>query len=135
MEKTWPEGLEWIHDCIMRALVLDVAADGTRSLALTLECPSDLGYAPWNGKTIVLTAEDVYACTQRFWPVLGQESVDFIKSGVSEEFKSNLNPYAGEKDPTPGRLQACICFTTGAFIEVVFESWKVQIQHGTRGAQ
>jgi hypothetical protein len=59
MQATTLKELEWIHDCALLGVLYDTSSDAGQSIRLTMRCPTDLGYAPWAGKTLVLAAIDV----------------------------------------------------------------------------
>src|SRR5512143_3865422 len=71
-------------------MVYEPDAPSGRTLSLTLTCPHDLGYEPWNGKRIVLRATDVHAMQLFTWPVVGGETVTGVHPHISERMREVL---------------------------------------------
>ena len=85
-----PDGSEYLHDCDLERMVYEPDAPSGRTLSLTLTCPHDLGYEPWNGKRIVLRATDVHAMQLFTWPVGGGETVTGVHPHISERMREDL---------------------------------------------
>ena len=76
--------LAWIHDCVLLNIVYDASGEAGRNVTCTMRCPGDLGYAPWQGKTLVLKAIDVAMFRHLGWGVAGMETISAIRPGISD---------------------------------------------------
>src|SRR4051812_11545832 len=85
-----PPELEWVHDCKLIRVAYEAATD-ERQITIEFSCPSDLGYAAWEGKTLVLTASDVVTSRHTMAPV-GWATIDSIRPHISPEFERFLEP-------------------------------------------
>ncbi len=90
MQLTTLEELEWIHDCELLHLTYNAPGSGPRSIELTFDCHPDLGYAPWEGKRLVLVAVDVFASEHFVFAIANSESIDAIRPGVSLQLRERL---------------------------------------------
>jgi hypothetical protein len=59
MQPTTLKGLEWVHDCVLQSVLYDTLENADRSIKITMRCPLDLGYAPWEGKSLALISINV----------------------------------------------------------------------------
>src|ERR1043166_7436912 len=83
--------LDWLHDCDLQELQYDVSNPDERTLRLELICPEDLGYPPWEGKTLELKAMGVLLFRYTAWGyVIGLESMDAWRVGVSDATQVDL---------------------------------------------
>jgi hypothetical protein len=83
MQATTLKELEWIHDCALLGVLYDTSSDAGQSIRLTMRCPTDLGYAPWAGKTLVLAAIDVAMSKHIVCGVAGPETIDAVRPDIS----------------------------------------------------
>ena len=85
------KNVAWLHDCVVHELIYDMSTPNARTLVMTLDCPEDLSRSEWDGKTLRLTATEVYLV--RFTGlghVLGEEILDAWRPGVSDTTKLEL---------------------------------------------
>ena len=118
--------LEWVHDSILLNLVYDASSDAGRTIKLAMRCPTDLGYAPWNGKNIVLVGVDVALMKQVVWGVGGSETIDAIRPGVSDAVRESTMEARrmGVRFPS---LEFTISFHSGTTMEVICQALQVEI--------
>lgn len=76
--------LAWIHDCVLLNVSYDASSDAGRTVKWTIRCPEDLGYAPWQGRDLVLIAVDVAMLRHIAWGVAGRETINAIRPGISD---------------------------------------------------
>lgn len=82
MRQTTVEELAWIHDSTLRDILYDFGQDA-RFIRLRMRCPADLGYAPWEGKDLVLVAIDVVMSQHVVWGVAGPRlSMQFVSGSL-----------------------------------------------------
>jgi hypothetical protein len=127
MQPTTFEELEWIHDCTVLSLFFDTSSDAGRSIALTMRCPTDLGYAPWEGKKLVLAAIDVALSKHVLrGAVAGPETIDAIRAGVSTALRESTMKarQIGVRFPN---LEFSISFHSGSSLEVICRELQVDV--------
>ena len=126
MRPTTLDELAWLHDCVLWELSYDTSETSSRSIKLRLQCPSDLGYAPWEGKELLLVAGDVAAAKHTVWGVAGPEAIDAVRPGVSEALKDAMAQArtSGVRFPD---LAFTIYFHSGSDIEIVCGDLQVDI--------
>lgn len=90
MKPTTIEELAWIHDCDLLHLIYNAPGSGPRSIELTFDCPPDLGYAPWEGKRLVLVAAHVFVSEHFVFAIAGPESINAIRAGVSPQLRARI---------------------------------------------
>jgi len=127
MEPTTLKQVEWIHDCVVRNIVYD-ASKAERSLSISMDCPHDLGYQPWAGRRIVLTAVDVAAIRQSVWATANPETIDAIRPEITTDFQKNTAGFRrlGVRFPS---LEFTASFHSGSALEVICESLQVTIEN------
>ena len=90
MQLTTLEELRWIHDCELLHLIYNAPGSGPRSIELTFDCPPDLGYAPWEGRRLVLVAVDILVSEHVVFAIANPESIDAIRPGVSAQLRERI---------------------------------------------
>ncbi len=127
MQPTTLKELEWIHDCTLITVVYDASNDTSQSIKLTMRCPHDLGYSPWQGKTIQLVAVDVALVKYLVFGVAGAETIDAVRSGISKEAQeSTLEARRmGVRFPS---MECTICFHSGSVLEVICQELQVDVK-------
>ncbi|HWE93676.1 MAG TPA: hypothetical protein VG269_06845 [Tepidisphaeraceae bacterium] len=127
MQPTTIEELAWLHDAILFDVVYDFSGDIGRSIKLSLRCHADSGYAPWNGRNLVVVAVNVAVTKSFIWGwVIGPETLDAIRPGVS----GALRETTAEARRTGARLPSLeftISFHSGSEIEVICESLQLDV--------
>jgi len=118
MQKIIVDELAWIHDCVLLNVVYDASGDGGRTVKWTIRCPEDLGYAPWQGKDLVLIAVDVAMLRHFVWGVAGRETVDAIRPGISDAAQESTTDAreAGVRFPD---VEFTMVMHTGSSMEVI----------------
>ena len=90
MEPTPLIELKWLHDCILHGISYDTSAETEKVIELNLSCPTDLGYAPWDGKRLVLSAINVAASNHFLRATMGSDTIDAVRSGISNYFREQM---------------------------------------------
>ena len=126
MQLTTLEQLKWIHDCVLVGLAHEISSDGVRLIRLTIECPPDLGYEPWEGKTLLLAAVDVAVSQYFLWSVAGPETIDAIRPGVLTDIRARMTEAKEMGMRFPG-LEFLISFHSGSLLEVVCKELQVEV--------
>ena len=119
------EELGWLHDGTLLQLAYLAPEWAPRSIELTIECPPDLGYPPWDGKRIVLAAVDVAVSEHLAFSIVNPESIDRIRPGVSAPFRARLDGAIkiGMRIPD---LAFTISFHSGSTLQVMCEQLVVR---------
>jgi hypothetical protein len=89
-----------------------------------MRCPSDLGYAPWEGKNVVLVAVDVAVSIYTTWGVAAPETIDAIRPGVSTTIQESTVKARRMGARFPG-LEFTISFHSGSVLEVICQDVQV----------
>jgi len=126
MRETSLQELEWLHDCDVSKIAYDFARGDDRSIAVTMSCPEDLGYALWEGKTLTLALIDVRASRQFLWNTRGPESLDAIRAGISDEMRQEIVRATASGARYPG-LECTLVFHSGSRIESICRELRVDI--------
>jgi len=126
MQPTSLEELAWIHDCELLELTYRAPGSGPRVIELTINCPLDLGFAPWKGKQLVLTAVDVFVSEHVTFATANPESIDAIRAGVSDAFRERIATAisAGVRFPD---LAVTVVFHSGSSLELICRQLMVRV--------
>jgi hypothetical protein len=127
MPLTTLKELEWIHDCVVTKITYENESEKERSIRLEMECPFDLGYAPWQGKHLILIISGVAASKHIVWVIAGLDSIDSIRPGISE----GLRPQMLEAIRAGGRFPSVECtvvFHSGSSLEVVCKGLQIEVK-------
>jgi len=91
-----------------------------------MRCPTDLGYAPWEGKNLVLAAIDVAVSKHVVCRVAGPETIDALRPGISGDLRESTMAarQMGMRFPN---LEFTICFHSGSSLEVICQELQVDI--------
>jgi hypothetical protein len=131
MQSITLQELEWIHDCVLFDVVYDAAKDSVRSVKLTMDCPRDLGYAPWEGKKLVLFANDVWLMNHTArGGIAGLEIIDAIRSGISNATQESTKEARRLGMQFPN-VELSVSFTSGSEIEIICRTLEVDILSNT----
>lgn len=126
MEATGLKELEWIHDCVLNHILYDTSSRAGRSIKLAISCPTDLGYARWAGKDIVVVAIDVAVSKHVVWGVAGPETLDAVRTGVSAEVRQSTIE-ARRKGARFPSLEFTISFHSGSALEIICRDLQVDV--------
>ena len=111
--------LEWIHDCVLSDVRYDASDKSSRSVVLTINCPTDLGYAPWEGRVLVLTAVDVAAFRYMAWGIAGgEETIAAIRPGISNVLRESTTE-AKQSGVCFPCLEVTVVFNSGSLLELI----------------
>jgi hypothetical protein len=127
MPSTTLDELAWLHDSELLSIQYDTSMVDARSIRLSMRCPTDLGYPPWEGKHLVLTANDVAASTHLMYGVVGLETIDAVRAGVSPAFQSSTIEARrmGVRFPC---LELTICLSSGSSLEIICRDLQVNVK-------
>ena len=127
MQSTTLKELEWIHDCALLGVLYDASSDAGRSIKLTMRCPTDLGFAPWEGKNLQLVAVDIALMKLIVCGVAGPETIDAIRPGISKTVQESTMDARrmGVRFP---RLEFTISFHSGSALEVICKDLQVDVE-------
>jgi hypothetical protein len=126
MQATTLTELEWIHDCTVLSVFYDTANDAGRSITLTMDCPSDLGYAAWEGRQLVLAAIDVAVAKHVLWGVARPETIDAVRAGVSTSVRESTEKWRRKGARFPN-LEFTISFHSGSSLEVICRELQIEV--------
>ena len=84
------------------------------------------GYEPWNGKRLVIVASDVAISEQFVFGVVGTETVDAIRPGISPDVREKLVPakQMGLRFP---ELEFTVFLHSGSVLEVVCKALHIVV--------
>ena len=121
------KGTEWIHDCDLLALLYDASSESSRLVKVTVRCPANLGYSPWEGKTLQLVAVDVALMKHVVCGVAGPETIDAIRSGISKDSRE-ITVQAKTMGVRFPSLEFTISFQSGFGLEVICEGLQIDVE-------
>jgi hypothetical protein len=126
MQPTTLKELGWIHDCALLSILYDTSSDAGQSIRLTMRCPTDLGYAPWEGKNLVLAAIDVAMSKHVVCGVAGPETIDAVRPGISAAVRESTMEARrmGVRFPS---LEFTISLHSGSALEVICQELQVEV--------
>ena len=125
------EQLDWVHDCALISIQYEASDSATRSLAVTLRCPPDLGLAAWAGKTLIIFAVGVAAVKLEAWSIVADgETMEAIREGVSPAMDESTAEARRMGIEFPG-TRLTFVFQSGSSLEVICET--VQIKEAADG--
>ena len=126
MQSTTLKELEWIHDCVLTDVLYDASSESVRSIKLSMRCPTDLGYAPWDGKGLVLVAIDVAVSKHIVWGVAGAETIDAVRPGISAAVRESTREARRMGVRLPS-LEFTVSFHSGSELEVICDRLEVAV--------
>lgn len=126
MRSTTVKELQWLHDSDVLSIQYDTSGDAGWSILLTMRCPNDSGYAPWEGKCVVLSAANVVGSKHLVYGVAGREEFDRINVGVSRALRESA--LKGRPSSTQFNFEFTINFISGSMLEVVCQQLQVEIE-------
>ena len=126
MQSTTLKELEWLHDCALLSVLYDSSRAAGQSIRLTMRCPTDLGYAPWQGKNLVLAAIDVAVSKHVVCGVAAPETIDAVRPGISAAVRESTMEARrmGVRFPN---LEFTISLHSGSSLEVICQELQVDI--------
>lgn len=117
--------LKWWHDCTLIEMLYDASSERGRVLRWTVHCPEDLGYEPWNGRTLVLTAVNVAMLKHMMWAVAGPDTVDAVRPDTSNDMREKMAEAQrlGVRFPS---IEFTMTMHSGSWMEVVCEKLEIE---------
>lgn len=118
----------WLHDSIIKSIAYSVAENGDRELALHMDCPSDCGFEPWEGKSLSLLVSDISLMVHTvFGTQTGTESLNFVESGLSDLTRAKLRAFE-DRGLRIGPEAYTMVFHSGSTMELICRGISVQLQ-------
>lgn len=119
--------LAWLHDCNLISVLYDPSNPAARVIKIAIQCPTDLGHAPWEGRKLVIVAIDVALSIYTLWGVGGDEMVDAIRPGISPSLEQAMvePKQLGARFP---ELAFGISFISGSLLEIVCRELEVEVE-------
>ncbi|MEO8879907.1 MAG: hypothetical protein ABI446_05875 [Gemmatimonadaceae bacterium] len=118
----------WLHDSIITSIEFRVADNGNRNLEMHMDCPSDCGYEPWEGKKLTVLVSDIALMMHTvFGMQTGKESINFVENGISDITRAKMRAWEHRKfgiDPEA----YTIVFHSGSMIEVLCSTIAVLVR-------
>src|SRR5262245_37577850 len=120
----FPE-LEYLHDCALLEIKYDLTDAANRRLMLVVEAPDDLGYQPWEGKTLSIMAAGVYLFHYMAWGHVNQQEVlDTWSESISDQTRVQLSRHESLGLAVPN-TKYTVTFHSGSYFEVVCQTLTV----------
>lgn len=127
MQSRQLEQLKWIHDCTVIAVYWGILAHERGMLRLDIRCPNDLGYAPWESKTLSLKIVDAAVINWLGWyGSVGPETIDAIRGGITNTLRKQINTVAARGASFPA-IEFSVSFHSGSLLEVVCRDLEIEI--------
>jgi len=123
MQHTTIKELQWLHDSDVLNIEYDFTNEQAWSIRLTLRCPTDLGYVPWEGKVLVLLVADVIRSNYSVCGAIGPETFDRINPGISHMLQEDASQLGQS-----GEYAFTITFISGSILEVICQELLVEIR-------
>ena len=101
--------LQWLHDDTVLDISYGSAPDGERHIRLSLRCPSDSGYTPWQGRNLVLIANDVSLSQHLTVGNPTPETIDAVHPSISLQSRGIMD-MAAQLGARPGSTELTISF-------------------------
>jgi hypothetical protein len=118
--------LRWIHDCTLLKIVYDASSSDGRSVTMSILCPRDLGYEPWNGRHLTLVSTKLAMAKQLVWCTAGVETIDAIRPGISRETRQSIEE-AQKRGARFPELELTISFHSGSTLELICQGMEFVI--------
>ena len=117
--------LDGLHDSDLLSVLYNTSGDTDWSIKLTIRCPNDSGYVPWDGKLLVLSVIDVASSNYSVWGVAGSETIDHVYPGVSATLREGT--MKGRPIGAHFNFEFTIKFISGSILEVICQDIQVEI--------
>ena len=124
MRPTTIKELGCLHDSDLLSVLYDTSGDTGWSIRLTILCPDDMGYAPWDGKLLVLSAINVERSNYAVCGVAGSETFDHAYPGVSEALRKGA--MKGSKVDLHFNFEFTITLISGSRLEVICQDLQIE---------
>jgi hypothetical protein len=129
MKLTTLQELKWIHDVELLGVQYDTSGDADWPIRITMRCPEDLGYEPWEGKLLVLAAIDLVGSRHVVYCVAGAETIDHINPGVSSVFRESA--IKGKQTDEHFNFELTLTFISGSMLEIICQELQVEVRAGS----
>lgn len=121
------ENLDWLHDCELHEVRYDPSIPTDRTLVVELECPADLGFPEWEGRTLKLKACGVFLFKYTAWGHTSSiETLDAWDPGVSESTQMELQRQRAIGLAVP-KLTFTVSFHSGSYFELVCKDISIEV--------
>jgi hypothetical protein len=125
MQPTTIKELDCLHDSDLLGIMYDTSGDADWPIRLTILCPDDMGYAPWDGKLLVLSAIDVVRSKHVVCRIANSETIDHVLPRVSVDLREGAvrarGPYAHFN------FEFTISFISGSTLEVICQELQIEV--------
>jgi hypothetical protein len=125
MRPTTIKELDWLHDSDVLSISYDTAGESDWPIRLTLLCPADSGFAPWEGKHLTLVATDVVRSQHVVCQVRGGETFDNVKRGVSASLRDGA--MRGRPAGVTFNFEVTITFISGSTLEIICQKLEIAV--------
>ena len=125
MRPTTIDELGWLHDSDVLSVSYDTAGETDWPIRLTLLCPPDSGYAPWEGKRLALVATGVASSKHVVFQIMGTETFIDVKSQVSASLREST--MKGRPVGVSFSFEFTIGFRSGSTLEVICQRLEVDV--------
>jgi hypothetical protein len=125
MRPTTIRELGWLHDSDLLSVSYDTSSDIDWPIRLTIRCPDDSGYAPWDGKLLVLSATDVVRSKHLVCCIANSESIGEVSTGVSVDLLEGA--MKGRPTSAHFNFEFTICFTSGSKLEIICQDLQIEV--------
>lgn len=126
MQLTTLKELAWLHDCVLLSVLYDISSNSGRSISLTMRCPRDLGYAPWEDRGLVLVAIDVAVSKHVVCGFGRPETIDAVRPGISADVRESTMAARRMGVRLPS-LEFTISLHSGSALEVVCQELQLEV--------
>lgn len=125
MRPTTIKELDWLHDSDLLSIMYDTSGDDDWPIRLTIRCPDDMGYAPWDGKLLVVSAIGVTRSSHVVCGVRRGETFDHAYPGVSDALRKDaMKSSTVEAD---FNFEFTITLISGSKLEIICQDLQVEI--------
>jgi hypothetical protein len=125
MQPTTIKELGRLHDSDLLSVMFDTSSDADWPIRLTIRCPEGMGYAPWDGKLLVLSVIDVVSSNYAVWCVEGRETIGEVDPGVSVALREGA--MKGRPIDAHFNFEFTINFISGSTLEVICQDLQVEV--------
>jgi len=109
----------YLHDARCLEITWDCMRPDVRLIRMKVIVDPEAGLPPWNGKTLLITLEDVVAARFTLWGyTIGEECINSWNEGVSESLERECSVLLIKGISVPA-LKFVISFRSGSELEVI----------------
>jgi hypothetical protein len=109
----------YLHDARCLQITWDCGNPDVRSIRMKVIVDAEAGIPSWDGKTLLITLEDVVAARLTGWGyTIGDECIDSWKQGISDSLERDCRILVTKGISLP-TLKFVISFRSGSELEVI----------------